>query len=88
MKTLFIINNPTKLASCLEHIGQSDGILLIEDAVLAAREALAKTCTDLLVLEDDLIARGIKSTNSQWQAIDYEGFVSKTLSFDKSVSWL
>lgn len=88
MNTLYILNNPEKLACCLQHIGKDDGLLLIEDAVIVASDTIATASQNLMVLEQDLFARGIKNTNSQWQSINYESFVKQTLSYQKSLSWL
>lgn len=88
MKTLFIVNNPAKLVSCLEHIGPQDGLLLIEDAVSCATQNLELESVEMMVLEDDLTARGLGATNSEWQRISYQEFVENTFSYDKNVSWL
>lgn len=88
MKTLFILKSQDKLVSCLEHIKPDDGLLLIEDAANIARQAIPVETKQLMVIEEDLIARGIIAINSQWQKIDYDGFVEQTLAFDKSVTWL
>ncbi|NVK21573.1 MAG: sulfurtransferase complex subunit TusB [Kangiellaceae bacterium] len=92
MKSLFILNNPTKLDACLNAMSTQDGLLLIEDAVIATHHSGLSCVT--YALEEDLIARGLSQlvkqhlVNSNIKIIDYTQFVELTLQYDKTVSWL
>ena len=90
MKSLYIINNPEKLNQALPFITEYDGILLIEDAVvLSTSNSDSSHCLKQYVLEEDLIARGLKdNTDNHWKLVDYPQFVELTLAFDKSITWL
>ncbi len=88
MNTLYILNSPKNLSSCLDHITKDDGLLLIEDAVIVACDAINVENQNLMVLEEDLSARGITNSHSQWRNINFENFVKQTLSYQKSLSWL
>lgn len=90
MKSLYIINQPTKLNQALSYMAEQDAVLLIEDAViLTTSEQAELPDLKLYVLEEDLIARGLQEQIVDgWQLVDYPQFVELTLSFDKSVSWL
>lgn len=90
MKSLYIINRPQKLKEALPYITEHDGILLIEDAVILATNDHTRTnASNLYVLSEDLIARGLKEkSSSRWVSVDYPQFVDLTLQYDKSVSWL
>jgi sulfur relay protein TusB/DsrH len=90
MKTLYILNNPSLFEQCQSAMRPTDGLLLIENAViLATHSNVAQPVSgdQSFVLEEDLIARGLKANHS-WTCKDYEGFVELTLAFDKTVSWL
>lgn len=90
MKSLYIINQPTKLNQALSYMAEQDAVLLIEDAVMLATSEQAEfPDLKLYVLEEDLIARGLhEQIVDGWQQVDYPQFVELTLSFDKSLSWL
>lgn len=90
MKSLYIINTPKKLSEALPYIAEDDGILLIEDAVvLATSNGESSNYNNQFVLEEDLIARGLKDKcNDSWKLVDYPQFVELTLTFDKSISWI
>lgn len=80
------------LQRCRDIATAQDGILLIEDAVLALSNA-ARFLEDLpsphlFVLEPDRLARGMALPQTPViTAVDYEGFVTLTAQFAKSVSW-
>lgn len=90
MNSLYIINNPQKLSEALPFIGENDGILLIEDAVVLATSDSSQThCKNQFALEEDLIARGLKDkSQASWELIDFPQFVELTLRFDKPITWL
>ena len=90
MNSLYIINDHKKLSEALPYIAEDDGILLIEDAVIVATSnGEHSDYTNQFVLEEDLIARGLKDkSNANWKLVDYPQFVELTLAFDKSITWL
>ncbi|MEP0177749.1 MAG: sulfurtransferase complex subunit TusB [Paraglaciecola sp.] len=79
------------LQHCLQRLGESDGVLLTQDAVYALihqdiREKLNALSGKVFLLEEDADARGIEASGNV-EIIDYEGFVELTLKFNKVVSW-
>ncbi len=87
MNTLFIVNNPDKVTSCMNQMQESDALLLIEDAVYTTEYKISFS-GNLMVLEEDLIARGLDLAIHSWKTINYSEFVKQVLNYDKSVSWL
>lgn len=100
MATLHTVNiSPyagSALASCLRFAMPGSGILLIEDAVVAAvagstwSQALAEAMRDyrLYVLRPDLEARGLsEKLMSGITVVDDAGFVALTVEHDKVVAW-
>ena len=101
MNTLHIINKSANeygnLAACLRLIAPDSGILLTEDAIYAAQQdlceqtglALAMTDHPVYVLTPDLTARGISVDNiaDGITLVDYDGFVTLTTEYDKTLSW-
>ena len=84
------------LASCLRIARDGDSVLLIEDAVYAATEALAARCglaaalprLKLFVLQPDLEARGIAARRMPAiEPVDYGGFVELAAAHSTQ-SWL
>ena len=80
------------LQRCRNITTEQDGILLIEDAVLALSNAArfldGLPTPHLFVLEPDRLARGVAlPLTPAVTAVDYEGFVTLTTQFAKSVSW-
>jgi len=83
------------LDTCIDFAAKDEPILLFEDAVYAAQEGtkIAAKVTEVLksnpvyALEADLEARGIKSTISGVQVINYDGFV-ELVEKNKVHSWL
>jgi len=79
-----------QLQHCLELMTQDDGLLLIQDAVVACIanpewfEQLQQ-CNHLYVLDKDCEARGFKAEVGQ--VIDYRVMVELSLQFDKTMSW-
>jgi tRNA 2-thiouridine synthesizing protein B len=102
MSTLNIINKSPfekrTLDQCISRIGSDDGVLLIEDAVVAAVSGTALSSTmettgaqsKLYVLSPDLDARGFASASllDCVQKVDYAGFVDLVVSHDRVHSWL
>ena len=103
MSTLHTVNKSPfergSLASALAHALPGDAVLLIEDAVVGARAAAAKTADlmkaampacSLYVLGPDLAARGIPSTDvvDGVTIVDYPGFVDLVAGHDKTQAWL
>lgn len=95
--TLHIVNKSpylnNSLERCLDNIDAGAALLLIEDGVLAATnnkspiDSNQKDC-QFYVLKEDLIARGLlENCQSNFTIIDYDGFVSLTEQFKKSISW-
>jgi len=103
MSTLHTVNKSPfdrgSLASALAHALPGDAILLIEDGVVGARAAAAKTAAlieaampacSLYVLGPDLAARGIPTTDvvAGMTVVDYAGFVDLVTGHDKTQAWL
>ncbi|TRX76519.1 sulfurtransferase complex subunit TusB [Pseudomonas mangiferae] len=101
MATLHLLSHSPfsdeRFASCLRLLGERDGLLLSGDAVhalqpgTAPRDALERlpASVALLVLEDDLNARGLSDRQpARARVIDYPGFVDACLQYAKVNSWL
>ena len=102
MSTLHLVNKSpfecSSLKSCVDHLSNGDALLLIEDAVVAAknsgsaaallREAMTKA--SVYVLGPDLAARAIKDADilAGSTPVDYRGFVDLTVRHDRTQSWL
>jgi len=102
MSTLHTINKSpferSSFSSALTHLRSADALLLIEDAVLAARrgsafavdlEKAARSCA-IYVLAPDLAARGIEETNliPKAKVVDYGGFVDLVIQHQRTQAWL
>ena len=102
MSTLHIVNKSpferNSLASCIGHLGKDDAVLLIEDAVVAARDGStaaslireALTNGPVYVLWPDLAARAIKREGiiAGMKLVDYRGFVELAAEHTRTQSWL
>lgn len=80
------------LQRCAALFGADDGVLLIEDGVLALSHpglCLAPfKGKRVYVLQPDAEARGMTAAHqASFTAVDYDGFVSLTTQFTKTVSW-
>ena len=101
MASLHIINTSPNLRSalqaCLDVCQTDDGVIFIEDAVLAVKQdtpsaqiiqenLAANTCYALL---PDLQARGIRPEQIMKgiEQIDYLGFVKITTEYDRTLTW-
>ena len=81
------------LLQCLKHKQPTDNLLLIQDAVYAIIKA---DVTDLMrtqkhgpiyVLNEDMLARGLKIESDLYHAISYPEFVALTLECNQMRSW-
>lgn len=101
MATLNIVNKSPfekhTLEQCLQRASDGDGILLIEDGVVAALRGTdysdklaASTAQQWYVLEPDLLARGLGGSAliEQCSRVDYTGFVKLVTEYDRVHSWL
>jgi tRNA 2-thiouridine synthesizing protein B len=79
------------LQHCLQRIHNTDGLLLTQDAVYAVmHQTLHVKLAELhavYVLEDDIVARGVKLENNNIQIITYAEFVELSLKYDNVISW-
>lgn len=99
MTTLHVVSSSPfsddRLSSCLRLLGSGDGLLLCGDATYATQpgtlhaESLSTLSDDiaLFALEEDIQARGLQSAG-KLQQVDYPGFVTLAIRFDKVNSWL
>jgi len=58
MPTLYIVNHPEALASCLEIAATDDSVLLIEDGVHQATEDQPR---DIIALQEDIASRNLNT---------------------------
>lgn len=79
------------LLQCLKRKQPTDKLLLIQDAVYAIVKADVKdtllTHRPIYVLNEDVLARGLKIENDLYQAISYPEFVALTLECNQVISW-
>ena len=79
------------LADCLAHCADTDSLLLIEDAVVAAvkgHPALQEYAGKIYALQEDVAARGIQALLSADVAlVDYAGFVALCAEHRQNLSW-
>jgi tRNA 2-thiouridine synthesizing protein B len=99
MATLHLISHSpfsdNRLQSCLDLLGEADGLLLCGDAVYALQPASAPCAAlqslpagvRLFALEEDLQARGITPTPAV-QIVVYPAFVALCGEFARVNSWL
>lgn len=102
MSTLHVVNKSPfdrrSLESCVGHLVEGDAVLLIEDAVVAAKRGSAAVpilekamrAGPVYVLGPDLAARAIRSETilPGMQVVDYRGFVDLTVQHTCTHSWL
>lgn len=100
MNTLNIVNKSPfeklSLDQCLSRINDDDGLLLIEDAVVAAvngtvlEKKLRESGQAMYVLQPDLEARGFADSMlvDGFKAVDYKGFVQLVTQHKRVHSWL
>jgi tRNA 2-thiouridine synthesizing protein B len=96
MATLHVLSHSpfadTRLDSCLRLAGPDDGLLLCGDAVYALQPG-SLPCKRLTLRGGQLaglkiFAHRVQLAAGPAQALDYPGFVSLSLAFDKVNSWL
>lgn len=81
-------DNALKL--CLRYASKEDGILLSSDgvnALLVRQWAMALSPFKIMVLKDDVIARGLTERLKNINQIDYNDFVAQSLLHDKVITW-
>ncbi len=102
MSMLHIVNKSpferNSLSSCLDMSKAGSAILLIEDAVVAARAGTAMDANlkealksrKVYALGSDLEARAVptESLLEGIEVVDYSGFVNLTIEHDNLQSWL
>ncbi|MGL5391036.1 MAG: sulfurtransferase complex subunit TusB, partial [Shewanella sp.] len=79
-------DNALKL--CLRYACKEDAIVLSGDgvnALLLRQWAMALAPFKLMVLKDDVIARGLSERLAHICQIDYPEFVAQTLAYDKVI---
>lgn len=83
-------NNSSALRDCLNNFQEQDGLILLEDGVLAitnfAQQSLPLNNKPCFALESDLKARGIEHL-CPLPIISYDDFVELTLKYNKTISW-
>ncbi|MEH6582168.1 MAG: sulfurtransferase complex subunit TusB [Halioglobus sp.] len=94
---LHTLNTGTDTAAfrdCLNLASASDAILLMGNGVYAALDrttasaSLQATGAEIFVLESDARAAGIVSRIPKFASlVDFEGFVSLTVRFDRQLAW-
>lgn len=102
MATLHTVNKSpferNSLDTCVKHLSAGDSMLMIEDAVIGARqgstaaalvEAAMKSGT-VYLLGSDLAARGMSPEDvvAGTKIVDYGGFVDLVTGHDRTVAWL
>lgn len=83
-------NRDNALKLCLRYACKEDAILLSSDginALLLRQWAMALSPFKLMVLRDDVIARGLTERLANVCQIDYNEFVAQTLVHDKVITW-
>jgi len=100
MSTLHLLSHSPvgddRFDSCLRLLGNEDAILLSGEAVQALRTSThPRQCLEqlpegiaLFALEEDVAARAIGSPPTRIKLLDYPGFVTLCVQYDKVNSWL
>ena len=100
MGTLHLLShspfNDSRLDSCLQLLGNGDGLLLSGDAVYVlqpgndALPELQKQPDEVAIfaLQEDLQARGLTVIPARVKAIDYATFVELCIRYSRVNSWL
>lgn len=81
-------DNALKL--CLRYACKEDAILLSGDgvnALLLRQWAMALSPFKVMVLKDDVVARGLGERLKNINQIDYNEFVAQSLLHDKVITW-
>lgn len=83
-------NQDNALKLCLRYACKEDAILLSSDgvnALLLRQRAMALSPFKLMVLKDDVVARGLSERLKNVMLIDYNEFVAQSLLHDKVITW-
>lgn len=83
-------SNALELAIRYAKNSHKDTLLLCGNAVntlLTNPAVLTQSGVNVLLLKDDIIARGLQEFVGEFEMIDYQGFVDLTLSHEKVVTW-
>ncbi|MGL6124340.1 MAG: sulfurtransferase complex subunit TusB [Shewanella sp.] len=83
-------NRDSALKLCLRYACKEDAILLSSDgvnALLLRQWAMALSPFKLMVLKDDVIARGLSERLKNVTLIDYNEFVAQSLLHNKVITW-
>ncbi|MCL1052215.1 sulfurtransferase complex subunit TusB [Shewanella abyssi] len=78
------------LKTCLRYIAPSDSILLSGNAVNCLLTRVWQQQLQpyrLMLLHDDVVARGLQDRLSAYKQIGYSDFVEQTLTHKKVISW-
>ncbi|MDB2387356.1 sulfurtransferase complex subunit TusB [Shewanella sp.] len=78
------------LSTCLRYIAPTDSVLLSGNAVnclLTTQWQQALAAHNVMLLRDDVVARGLTTRLSQAKLIDMSEFVALTLTHSKVISW-
>lgn len=90
LKTLHILNKPpehSRFGLCLSAMGAEDGLLLIENGVLAALHPLRLMNRHWFALGPDLDARGLLSQTDEARVRSFDDMVELVDSADNVISW-
>lgn len=78
------------LKCCLRYATKDDTILLVGNAVNTLMHKPSKALLEgfqVLVLEEDVKARGLTQQANGFELIDYQAFVTLTFQHNKVISW-
>lgn len=86
MATLHLVNKPAAWAGCHPLLDPEDAVLLIEDGVYLAQQALSGAA--LHVLEPDVRARGLSQRiHPNIHPASFDDFVRLVENCDRVVTW-
>ncbi len=83
-------SNSNALVLAMRYAQKEDCLLLCGNAVntlLGNKAMLNESKCKVILLEDDIIARGLQDYVGEFELVDYSGFVSLTLSHQKVITW-
>lgn len=89
LNTLHILNKTPghhRYSACLSAMGPDDGLLLIENGVLAVTQSL-DVGIQYYALAPDLAARGITAENQGVQMVSFDDMVALTSAAGNVISW-
>ncbi|MCL1124443.1 sulfurtransferase complex subunit TusB [Shewanella surugensis] len=78
------------LGTCLRYAASKDSILLSGNglySLLLPAWQVQLTGYSLYLLKEDVMARGLSSRLSAFKMIDYDEFISQTLTHEKVITW-